>query len=369
MVPQNQTQTIVCSSSQYANQKVNILQNFPLQPIRDESPGLEAYSEYVKTKTGDPVVGQPIGSNENQAPRPKILTNVKPNMNITIKQQSLSSAGPSTDVQQKSIKLCSGKKSITKTVASGQKLIVVSNAQTVPSNSILQKTLQIPFVKNVSIKNFEKFKIVTSAPTPTSIQVTNVSNSSLNMKHKVVTVKTNSNNKKMIPFSQLQVLNTKSLKVVPFPGKFLSKTVTANSPLYIMNTTQPLTKTTPSTQVLSTSTVQDEELQSNQETTVELPNYTIAENPSIDYGKTSVLEDILKSTGVVAHPVDDYEAKIAGFQIPTHDEENQEVENVADSHAKTETDNGVQEFDYTLVPMETIEDDEQINELGKSKQN
>lgn len=313
-------QTASCSSpqSQYINQRVNVLQNIIVQPIKEELADRDE-TELTNLKMPDrPAIPPiPVCSNENQAPKPKIITNIKPNTSITIKHTSPQSAGSSTE-PQKTIKMCPAKKPVTKTLNSGQKLIVVSSAQTIPSSSILQGALQIPFSKNISIKNFEKFKIVTSNSTPTNLQLTNVTNSGVNsVKHKVVTVKNNPASKKVIPFSQLQVLNSKgSIKVLPLGGKIVSKSVSGNpSPLYIVNTTQQITKVTHTPQIITTSKLQDK----SEIKIVEGPSETCSNAlSSRENGKSSVLEDILKASGVISeeNAAEDYDAKIEEFHIP-----------------------------------------------------
>lgn len=301
---------------QQPNQKVTVLQNISLQPIKEECPS-QAEDEIVEMKAIEQMPTTPTVSNENQVLRPKILTNVKPNSSITIKPSSMQIAGSSSDTQK--LKMCAAKKTITKTANSGQKLIVVSNAQTITSNSILQRTLQIPFVKNMSIKNLDKFKIVTTNSSPSSIQVTNVTNSGGNpLKHKVVTVKTNPITKKVIPLSQLQVLNSKgSIKVLPLGGKIVGKTMGPNSsPLYIMNTTQLTTKSTPLPQFTAANRVNVVE----ENKIIKVPEISELGSPSEEIGnrengKSSVLADILKASGVITE-AEDYDAKIEEFHIP-----------------------------------------------------
>ncbi|CAH1284452.1 unnamed protein product [Diabrotica balteata] len=308
------------SQSQFVNQRIHILQNISLQSVKEELPDEELTDGNNSETPEHSIVPQvPLCSNENQAPKPKVITTVKPNASITVKQVSPQTAGPSTE-PQKCIKI-TPKTPITKTVNSGQKLIVVSNAQTIPSNSILQRTLQIPFVKNISIKKLDKFKIVTSNSTSTNLHLTNVTNSGANsVKHKVVTVKTNPATKKVIPLSQLQVMSSKgSIKVVPLGGKIVGKSMSGtSSPLYIVNSTQVSKSTT--TPTITTSKLQMEkpdvkleesgaEIGSSASTTTTICN---REN-----GKSSVLEDILKASGVIAeeNAVEDYDSKIAEFHI------------------------------------------------------
>ncbi|KAJ8935080.1 hypothetical protein NQ314_013025 [Rhamnusium bicolor] len=379
-VPQSIQQTAMCSTPQpmLLGQKVNVLQNISLHPIKEELLDQEEVPINTCSKLSELVPNVPVCSNENQAPRPKIITNIKPNTNITLKQTSSLPPGPSNEVQ-KSIKMCSSKKPVTKTVNSGQKLIVVSNAQTIPSNSILQRTLQIPFVKNVSIKNFEKFKIVTSNSTPTSIQVTNVTNSGVNsVKHKVVTVKTNPTTKKVIPFSQLQVLNSKgSIKVLPLGGKIVGKTMAAtSSPLYIMNSmgvTQSFTKSTTSSQIITTSKIQSSTgadtnsmaLENETESTVR-----VTHSPNRENGKSSVLEDILKASGVISEEcvAEDYDTKIEEFHIPQNKSRDFECDGTEIKTIKSEEEGHkteeVQNYNFTVLPLQTKENLE-MTEISK----
>lgn len=175
---------------------------------------------------------------------------------ITLKHVPNTNAGTSGELH-KTVKVCSTsrKPAITKTMttSTGQKLIVVSNPQSITTSSILQRTLTIPFVKNISVKNIDKIKIVTTnSSTPVQIAPLNsTSTFNPNTKHKVVTVRTNPI-KKVIPISQLQVLNAKGgIKVLPIGGKIVTKTNgNSGSPIYIVNSStnmQALTKSTSST--------------------------------------------------------------------------------------------------------------------------
>lgn len=174
---------------------------------------------------------------------------------ITFKHVPNTNAGTSGEMH-KTIKVCTSRKpAITKTMttSTGQKLIVVSNPQSITTSSILQRTLTIPFVKNLSVKNIDKFKIVTTnSTTPVQLApINSTSTFSANTKHKVVTVRTNPI-KKVIPISQLQVLNAKGgIKVLPIGGKIVTKTNgNSGSPIYIVNSStnmQALTKSTSST--------------------------------------------------------------------------------------------------------------------------
>lgn len=202
--------------------KINVLQNISLQP---PSPTEDPSKNNMIQNEQNTVIGI---SNENQAPHNKL--NSKP-VNMTYKPLPI--PGTSNDYQ-KCLKLAAPKKPPQKP---GQKLIVVSNSPTVPSNSVLQRTLNIPFVKSLPMKNFEKFKIVSATnPNPLQAPTTNSNNLS-SVKHKVVTVRTNPATKKVIPLSQLQVLHSKAnIKVLPFGSKIVGKAVpTTTSSMYIMN--------------------------------------------------------------------------------------------------------------------------------------
>ncbi|XP_018562629.1 BRCA2-interacting transcriptional repressor EMSY isoform X2 [Anoplophora glabripennis] len=368
-VPQPvQHQTTICPLPQQPliSQKVNVLQNISLQSPKEEPLDQEEVNANIKLPEQVPNI--PVCANENQAPRPKLITNIKPNTNITIKQTSAQPPGPSTEMQ-KSIKMCSAKKPVTKTVNSGQKLIVVSNAQTIPTNSILQRTLQIPFVKNVSIKNFEKFKIVTSNSVPTNIQVANTTNSGVNsVKHKVVTVKTNPTTKKVIPFSQLQVLNSKgSIKVLPLGGKIVGKTMSASSsPLYIMNTvgaSQPFSKSNSNSQAIATAKVQVGVSEDACPAILENGGEAV-DRVSRENGKSSVLADILKASGVISDDgAEDYDTKIEEFHIPqnkTRDvgPECVGIEAVAgEEEVSVKTEPG-QDYGYAVLPVQVPKEEQ-----------
>ncbi|EFA04488.2 BRCA2-interacting transcriptional repressor EMSY [Tribolium castaneum] len=248
----------------------------------------------------------PSCSNENQAPRAKLFTPTKPTQSLTFKQ--ITTAGTSD------VKLCP-KKTITKPgTPLGQKLIVVSNAQTIHTSSILQKTLSIPLVKNISVKNFEKFKIVTTS----SPQLVTAANNINSLKHKVVTVKTNPTTKKVIPLS---LLNSKGgIKVLPIGGKIVGKTTTSTSspPLYIVNTVAPKT-TTPAV-------------------VTEAPPSVSKEN-----GKSSVLGDILKASGVTT---DDFDTQIEEFRIPNNHVAEEQVEQVEEEEQVTSSEKG----DFFILP-------------------
>ncbi|KAF7271775.1 uncharacterized protein LOC143193594 [Rhynchophorus ferrugineus] len=173
----------------------------------------------VSTLESDPVLDESFSRdhisdsamvNENQAPSPR---NISIKLNNTIKSSS-STAEDTEHSAETVIKINSPK-----TINKGQKLIVVSTAQSVST----QKTLSVPLNK-LSKFNLEKFKIVGSSQFPTTLQVSSVGNNQ-NLSPKLVTLKSTSG-KKVIPLSQLHMLNSKGLKVVPYSGKVYDKHIT-----------------------------------------------------------------------------------------------------------------------------------------------
>lgn len=249
------------------NMKINILQNITIpsdSPVSiDSNEQQKIESNNLSQKSFEKNLIQPSTSNDSLIPKSKpFLNNTKISQHITLKQ--VPSSSPNSNDIGKTLKVCPTKKTITtKSVGAGQKLIVVSNPQTITNPSILHRTLTIPFVKNLSMKNFDKFKIVN--PTSSTIQLTPISNTitTNSTKHKVVTVRTNQAVKKVIPLSQLQVLNAKGgIKVLPIGGKIVTKSnVNATaSPIYIVNTASnvpELTKSTPSTPVVMSYKLQE----------------------------------------------------------------------------------------------------------------
>ncbi|XP_074042716.1 uncharacterized protein isoform X2 [Leptinotarsa decemlineata] len=336
-------QTMGCSTNktQFINQKVNVLDNVNLQRTEEES---EEGSEKNCSSVDIPenVLISSVCPNENHAPsqRHKPIPNVKHNSSIASKFPPSQLAGSSNEVQ-KSQKICLGKKCNSKPVNSSQKLIVMSNPQTVPTSSILQRTLQIPFVKNVSIKNFEKFKIVTSSTTPTTLHLTNAINSGVNsVKHKLITVKSNSTAKKVIPLSQLQVLNSKgSLKMLPLGGKVVGKTGTP-SPLYFVNASHV---TKGGSQAGAPCRSQSE--------SDEGPKVMCDESSDVSGSKGSLdndLENSSKSPELVTETeecgVEDYDKKIEEFHILQN--RNHECDRIGTINTEV-----VQNMDYTILPI------------------
>lgn len=306
------------------NPKINILQNMSMQSTEESTPDhtQDNIDSEIKQESNQLQV---TCTNENHAPKSKYVVTTSSKVVPSIPLKAITSPGSSTDMQ-KPLKICP-RRTITKTMPSGQKLIVVSSAQTTPTNSILQRTLTIPFVKNLAVKNFDKFKIVTTTTVSNNTSIvspTAVSNLN-SSKHKVVTVRTNSSMKK-VSLSHLQVLNAKgNIKVLPFGGKILAKSCAGTSPnLYVMNSTdslQAVTKSTTSTPVVMTSKMQGpSELNDNSngaKDDISVEHFKPAEEVNTDdsksTGKSSVLADILKASGVT--PSD---AEACSDDIETH---------------------------------------------------
>ncbi|XP_030759213.1 BRCA2-interacting transcriptional repressor EMSY-like, partial [Sitophilus oryzae] len=182
----NRVQTVTAPTT-VNSQKINIIQNVSIPPMMSE--------KSTETNITKEVVS------ENHLPNPKSVNNV------TFLKQS-SSDDTSDPVP---------KMNTNKTINKGKKLIVVSNASTITTNSILQKTLSVPMNKLTKL-NLDKFKIVGNSQFPSNLQLANTQN----LSPKLVTFKGNTT-KKVIPFSQLQMLHSKGLKMVPYSGKVFDK--------------------------------------------------------------------------------------------------------------------------------------------------
>lgn len=256
------------------NERSELIQQQKKSTLLPTSPINKTFNKAtLQSSTPSPsIINEDIEMNEQINDKSKTSSENKITQHITFKQVSTTSNSTSGEIH-KTIKVCTPRKSTatTKTVttSTGQKLIVVSNPQSITTTSILQRTLTIPFVKNIAVKNIDKFKIVTSNAT-TPVQLAPLSSTSTfnaNSKHKVVTVRTNPALKKMIPLSQLQVLNAKGgIKVLPIGGKIVTKTNgNSGSPIYIVNSSsnmQALTKSTSSTpDVVMSSMTQDSSLE------------------------------------------------------------------------------------------------------------
>ncbi|KRT80541.1 hypothetical protein AMK59_6745, partial [Oryctes borbonicus] len=319
---QQQTQQKSPTPNQCDSPKVNIIENIsvPTTEAEDNETRRETMEISMgKGSESNSISPQPGCSIENQAPKSKTTMSCpKLNQHITLKHVTSSPSG------EKQIKVCGTRKSLTtKCITTGQKLIVVSNPQSITTSSILQRTLTIPFVKNISVKNFDKFKIVTTNATP-NIQLTTLTTSGqpTATKHKVVTVRTNPTVKKVIPLSQLQVLNAKgSIKVLPLGGKIVTKTSTGTTPVYIVNSgnIQCITKSTTSTPIIMTCKTQDsldnksllvlknpdiipkeavDSLEQNEE--------LLVKEESLEDNKSNVLLDIMEAAGVRSCDTDNF---------------------------------------------------------------
>ncbi|KAI4465533.1 hypothetical protein MML48_3g00013693 [Holotrichia oblita] len=312
--PQSQQKLVV--PNQCGSPKVNIIQNIsiPTTEAEDNENKPDCIDPNTCKVSENSTSPQPGCSNENQAPKLKpVITCPVLNQHITLKHVTTSSSNG-----EKQIKVCNARKNLTtKCITTGQKLIVVSNPQSITTSSILQRTLTIPFVKNISVKNFDKFKIVTTNAS-TNIQLTTITTSGqpTTGKHKVVTVRTNPTVKKVIPLSQLQVLNAKgSIKVLPLGGKIVTKTNTGSTPVYIVNSgnMQCVTKSTTSTPIIMTCKTQDSldnksllvlknaDLTANTKEAVDLSiqNEEVQVKEEIqDDNKSSVLTDIMEAVDV-----------------------------------------------------------------------
>lgn len=317
------TGSVVPSTS---SQKINLISSVNLQPANVQE--ISELNSEQKANDLPLTLSQNIVSHPMDNNRDKILTTLKSNNNITFK--TLSGAVTTPVDLNKVVKMCPSRK-ITKTVrtATGQKLIVVSNTQTIPTSS-LHRTLTLPFVKNISVRNFDKFKIVTTTVTTTNITTTVVNSSTLNSaKHKVVTVKTNPTGaKKIFPVTQLQVLKKGNIKVLPFGGKILGKatTSTTSSPVYIMNSVgslQTLTKTTTAVPIVTTTkesaVIENHQIES--ESPNKCNNLVEESQPSVEDNNKNIYNEAVEMknevTDINVGITEDYDAKIDEFHIQT----------------------------------------------------
>lgn len=217
--------------------KINVIQNLVINPSQTEESSEifqnELNNHHLVVQKTDHL--QVINPNESQTTRLKVMSPLKPVANLAFKHLTANtSSGPTNNDFQKTMKVGAPKRTSAKQgppLPFNQKLIVVSNAQTTQSNSILQKTLSVPLMKNISMKNLEKFKIVTT----TSSQIS-ISNNVANFKPKMVTVKTNPASQKVIPLSMLN--SRGAIKVLPIGGKIIGRntTSTTSQPIFIVNT-------------------------------------------------------------------------------------------------------------------------------------
>lgn len=318
-------------SSQPSSPKINVLQNITVPSIKteikNETPSIQIDEENdEELETSSP---QPSCSNENQVPKVQksVVTTTKSSQAVVMKPGDI----------HKSIKLCP-KKAMAKSGSAGQKLIVVSAPQPV-APSMLHRALTVPVVKNL-----DKFKIVsTTAATSTTLPMTAVKNAGNSLKHKVVTVRTNSLPKK-VSLTHLQFLNAKgSIKVLPFGGKIITRTTTIpSSNLILVNSgdSKGTVKSIASTPVIFSTKPHDALTMKSAE------NENLAEQQSKDEQKSSVLAEILKASGVTAA-----------------DSENCEEENVT-NHQELQPDPSFQIDDNIVqeITAEQITEDSCIDE-------
>ncbi|KAL3281486.1 hypothetical protein HHI36_004693 [Cryptolaemus montrouzieri] len=351
--------------------KINLLQNINLQnslsTVSDDQPDT-VQDHYIVQKLNEQNYATPQTTNlsENSTNRLKFLT--KSNNNIMFKSLTTSAGTNTNSDLQKTFKMCPSGRTVMKSVpTTGQKLIVVSNAQTVSSGSILQRTLTIPFVKNISVKNFDKFKIVTTTATPITLATSVVNTNNFNsVKHKVVTVRTNNTvntGKKAFPLNQLQMLNRGSIKVLPLGGKILGKTSTSTTPssMYFMNTMgnmQTSTKSINSLPLVSARKVAEsiEEAQGTLSQNMELsgPESKINEKQKED---PHTFPNIF-AKGNLVPVVEDYDAKIDEFHIQTVPMNSQETVVEVQCESEIRTDEIIQNMEMDrrgLVCLPEIE--------------
>lgn len=273
-------------SPQSSSPKINVLQNITVPPLKTEVK--EEMPDSVISEQNEEIEAlspQPSCSNENQAPKLQkpVIATIKTSQGLVLKPGDV----------HKSIKICP-RKALAKTVSPGQKLIVVSTAQPVTS-SVLHRALTVPIVKNL-----DKFKIVSSTTgATTTLPIAAVKSVGANsIRHKVVTVRTNTLPKK-VSLSHLQLLNAKgSIKVLPFGGKIITKNTTLpTSNLIIVNSTESnnTTKSITSTPVIMTTKPQESGVVAIKATESEN-----VEQLKDEEQKSSVLADILKASGVTA---------------------------------------------------------------------
>lgn len=341
-----------------------------------------------------------------QTPKPATPSN-------TVKVQQTPVVVNTTDVTSKSIKICPARKVLTatpRTQNQSQKLIIVSNSQGSTTSSILQRTLTIPFVKTISMKNLDKLKVIT-----TSSAVSTSTTSTTNQKPKLLTVHTkmkgNSGKHINIPFIQgvqLQALQNKgAIKMVPLSttAKTTSKSGginTTTTSVYIMNsnaisavtssnsspimTTKPQASTSPQETQKSVYIIKNEEIKPAVINPDNLGQNVLLLNlqPKSDQ-KSSVLTDILKASGVI--PSDegevsqeeqdvqdqcDIESQITQLtEIPNREgeteneivestdsqivesiqepQETEQFENIDEAVADTETEPAIEESNYVIL--------------------
>ncbi|XP_066141227.1 BRCA2-interacting transcriptional repressor EMSY [Euwallacea fornicatus] len=184
--------------------KVNIIQNIAIPSAKTD---FVSVRDAPKETAISPLPHNDIPT-KNLPLNPVVLLNIQQSMNTVC-----------NNTNEELVSDTNKKSTPKKTISIGQKVIVVSNSQTLPTNSILQKTLSVPMNKLQKL-NLDKFKIVpnphTQISTTAPLQLS--SPNLIASKPKLVTIKGTSN-KKVIPLSKLQMFNPKAnLKVIPYDG-------------------------------------------------------------------------------------------------------------------------------------------------------
>lgn len=247
------------------------------------------------------------------------------------------------EVTTKSIKICPARKVVTagsRVQPQSQKLIIVSNSQGNTTSSILQRTLTIPYVKTISMKNLDKLKVIS---TTSSASTNNATTSVTTQKPKFLAVTKMKNSSKpiSIPFIQsvqLQALQNKgAIKMIPLSTTTKITTSkptvinTTSGSVYIMNsntnisavttsnaspimTTKPQTPTEDVPQknvyVLKNDDAKPPTVSviNNSEGSILNQNVVLLNVPPKVEQKSSVLTDILKASGVI--PNDEPEQEV-----------------------------------------------------------
>lgn len=347
-----------------------------------------------------------IGANENITAPSKSsgVQVIKPaisNSNTKIQQPPV--IVNAAEIASKSIKICPARKVITTTARTqnqSQKLIIVSNSQGNTTSSILQRTLTIPFVKTISMKNLDKLKVINNA---SGSSVSTTAGATANQKPKLLTVhtkmKTSAPGKPInIPFIQgvqLQALQNKgAIKMVPLSTttKISSKpgVINTSGSVYIMNSGAISAVTASNSSPIMTPKPQSSTEAENHRNVYIIKNEDIKSGVSVITNssenlnnqnvvllnvqpqkieqKSSVLSDILKASGVIPDDIEapvseelglkqepDIETEISQLtEIPAVDDEGTEEEDVGQSlQVKIEIEEaGMQEVESVEIQEE-----------------
>ncbi|XP_025831488.1 BRCA2-interacting transcriptional repressor EMSY isoform X2 [Agrilus planipennis] len=356
--------------------KINILQNISLSSPKSEETiemiknEVDSYmaQKALAAEQNNVASQQPGCSNENEAP--KNVNNMK---STSQNYKYISSPTSVNDAGTKTVKVCPIRKTTAKT-PTGQKLIIVSNPQTITTPSILQRTLTIPFVKNISMKNFDKFKIVSTNATPVTLNLTavtntvaNTSNTSTIPKHKILSVKTNTGGKKIISLSHLQALTAKGgirmlplgTKIITTKGPIINST---SAPVYIMNSmgnAQTVTKSSLTTPLMVPSKLQTNSLVVNNNVSVNSDFHQSNTNSEEEVpNKSIVLETSMESESLP----DDIESHITQLtEIPQTTVDHRTVEeehcNIKLGTSELHDDNGMVHEQYVVDQNEELQNE------------